>query len=218
MGGADPSIVPAGARWTQHSTLRLGMPCSSASSRHPRSQTRPSAVAATGAGGTSVAVTSVDARPRLDVRAVGWLAVFVGVALGAGALGALSTDPDWYRTLNRPSWAPPSWLFAPVWTALYVCMGAAAFWVWRVRGWSGGRVPLGLYAAQLALNAAWTPIFFGLREPAWALAELGLLWVVLLATVAAFARVRIGAAALLVPYLGWVTFAGLLNWQIVTLR
>lgn len=163
-------------------------------------------------------MSSAHAGRSFDLRAAGALALSIGLALAAGGLGGLTTDAAWYRTLRLPSWAPPSWLFGPVWTTLYVLMGVAAFLVWRQRARHEVRGPLLLYGAQLALNAAWTPIFFGLREPAWALAELVLLGLVLLATVFAFARVRPLAAALLVPYLAWLTFAGLLNWQIVMLQ
>jgi translocator protein len=147
-------------------------------------------------------------RPR---RVALVFALCLVLPLAAGAISGLATDPRFYLELERPSWAPPGWLFGPVWTVLYVLMGLASFWVWRVRGWSGARGALGLYGAQLALNAAWSPIFFGLRALGPALVELVLLWVAVVATIIAFARHARGAALLLVPYLGWVTFAGALN-------
>ena len=151
-------------------------------------------------------------------RAAGALVAFVAVTLAAGALGGIVTDPGWYQSLARPSWAPPPWLFGPVWTTLYVLMALAAFWVWYAKGFGGARTALTLYGLQLVLNAAWTPVFFGLREPAWALIVLVALWIAIAATIVAFARIRKGAAWLLVPYLAWVSFAGALNLQLVRLN
>lgn len=142
----------------------------------------------------------------------------IAIALGAGALGGLVTSPGYYEELTVPAWAPPGWVFGPVWTVLYVAMGVAAFWIWQARGFRGARGALAAYAVQLVLNAAWTPIFFGLREPAWALLELCALWVAVLVTIVLFARIRRGAALLLLPYLAWLTFAGILNWRIVVLN
>jgi tryptophan-rich sensory protein len=164
-------------------------------------------------------VTTAQTHLRLGdhVRNVAALALFVLTAMLAGGIGGLTTDPAWYQALNRPTWAPPGWLFGPVWTVLYVLMGVAAYWVWRAGGPHAKRA-LVLYGVQLVLNAAWTPIFFGLRAPAWAFAELVLLWGAIVATMLAFARVRRGAAAMLIPYLAWVTFAGALNLSIALLN
>lgn len=161
------------------------------------------------------------AEPQLrlgdHVRNVAALALSILVASSAGWLGALTTDVAWYRALERPDWAPPGWLFGPVWSVLYVLMGVAAFWVWRAGG-PRARGALTLYAFQLVLNAAWSPLFFGLRQPGWALLVLVVLWIAILATLVAFARIRRGAAYLLVPYLAWVTFAGVLDWRLWTLN
>lgn len=145
------------------------------------------------------------------------LAIFLGGSLLASLLGASSGGSDsWYAALNKPPWTPPGWLFGPVWTLLYVAMAAAAFLVWRTRGGFGGaRRELGLYAVQLALNAAWSPLFFGAHRPGLALFDIGLLWLVLAALVPLFFRVRRAAGLLLVPYLAWVTFASALNLSIV---
>jgi tryptophan-rich sensory protein len=150
-------------------------------------------------------------------RQAGALALSIALALGAGALGGWTTDAGWYASLDKPVFAPPGWIFGPVWTLLYFAMGTAAWWVWRTSGWRGAAGALSLYGVQLALNAAWTPIFFGLREMGWAFAELLALWVAIVATLVAFWRHRRGAGLLLVPYLLWVTFAGVLNlrlWQL----
>lgn len=133
------------------------------------------------------------------------------VPLGLGALGGLLTDSGWYVELQRPAFAPPGWLFGPVWTVLYSCMGTSAWLVWRAAGWRGAKQALTLYAAQLALNAAWTPIFFGLRQIGWAFGEILVLLGFIVATIVAFRRVDWRAAALLVPYLLWVAFASVLN-------
>lgn len=138
---------------------------------------------------------------------VGWLAAAFVPALAGAAFPA----PDYYRALSKPSWAPPPWLFGPVWTALYAMIGVSAWLVSR-RAASGGA--LGVWWAQLALNAAWTPIFFGLRAPGLALAAIAAMWVAIVATIVAFWRRRPLAAALLLPYLAWVSFAALLNLEI----
>jgi len=145
------------------------------------------------------------------------LAVLVIACEGVGIVGAGFTAPaiaDWYRSLERPSWTPPDWLFGPVWIALYALMAVAAWLVWRqgrVPGvWTAGA----LFGVQLALNAIWTPIFFGLRQPGWALLDILLLWAAILLTLVAFARVRPLAAGLLAPYLAWVTYAGALNFAL----
>jgi tryptophan-rich sensory protein len=135
----------------------------------------------------------------------------------AGALGALTTDASLYHALPTPEWAPPAWLFAPVWLTLYTAMGIAAWRVWtRPRSTARTRA-LGLFAVQLALNAAWSPVFFGLEAPRAALLVIALLWLAIASTIAAFGRVSRGAALLLVPYLAWVTFATALNAAIVWL-
>ena len=139
-------------------------------------------------------------------RLVLWLAA----AFVPAAIGAAFPAPAYYRGLRKPAWAPPPWLFGPVWTALYALMGVAAWLVAR-RGGPGTRRALALWGGQLALNAAWTPIFFGLRSPGAALAEIAALWIAVLGTVVVFARRRADAAALLLPYLAWVSFAAALN-------
>jgi tryptophan-rich sensory protein len=132
----------------------------------------------------------------------------------APAAGAWMTSSAWYADLVKPSWSPPGWLFGPVWTLIYVLMAVAAWLVWREGGWARQRRPLTLYIVQLVLNAAWTPIFFGLHQPGWALIEIVLLWVAIVATLLAFKPVRPLAAWLLAPYLAWVSFAAFLNFTL----
>jgi benzodiazapine receptor len=134
----------------------------------------------------------------------------VSAAAGIGGAGTAAGVRTWYPSLDRPSWRPPDEAFGPVWTALYAGNAVSAWLVWRADP-QGSRPALTLYGAQLALNAAWPLLFFGLKRPGLALVEIALLWVAILATVAAFARRHRGAALLLVPYLAWVTFALALN-------
>lgn len=141
------------------------------------------------------------------------LVLFLFLCLGIGSLGAAWTNlsvTTWYNDLHKPTWNPPNWVFGPVWTTLYVMMAIAAWLVWRERGLSSSKMPLALFAVQLALNAAWSGLFFGLRNPGLALGEIVLLWSAIVATTVSFARIS-GWASLLVPYLGWVSFAVVLN-------
>jgi translocator protein len=143
----------------------------------------------------------------------GWLAL----TFAAASLGALFLPGEWYAALKKPTWNPPNWIFGPVWTALYVAMAVAAWLVWRRGGMVEQRRPLTLFVVQLLFNALWSPLFFGMKRPAFALFDLGLLWLALTATLIAFSQANRFAGALLVPYLAWVTFAGALNfalWQL----
>jgi tryptophan-rich sensory protein len=150
------------------------------------------------------------------------LVVCLALPLGAAALGGAATASSvdtWYPELAKPAWTPPGWIFGPVWTVLYLMMGTASWLVWRERPRARALVDraLALYAAQLALNVLWSVVFFGLRRPGWAVAEIALLWLAILATLLAFRRVRPAAAWLLVPYLAWTTFAAALNGAIAWL-
>lgn len=136
------------------------------------------------------------------------LLLFLAGPFLAGLIGAQFGPDAWFEALVKPAWNPPSWVFAPVWTFLYLAMGVAAWLVWRQ---GGGAFPLLLWGAQLLLNTLWTPLFFGLHRAGLALADIVLLWLLLLATTAAFWRVTAVAGALLLPYLAWVTFAMALN-------
>ena len=144
-------------------------------------------------------------------RAALVLVALVLACHAAGALGALVTAAAWYRELARPSWAPPGWVFGPVWLTLYTMMGVAAWRVWRTPSGPARSRALGWFAAQLALNAAWTPVFFGLRSLGGGLVVIGLLVVAIAGTIRAFRVVAPRAAWLLAPYLAWVLFATALN-------
>jgi translocator protein len=149
---------------------------------------------------------------RLGSLAV--LAGFLGASLLAALLGSLATASSvgaWYAALAKPAWTPPNWLFGPAWTVLYVMMAVAAWLVWQRRGSEGAGAALALYGVQLAVNAAWSFLFFGLRSPALGLAGIAVLWVLIVLTIRAFRPIRPLAAGLLVPYLLWVTYAAALN-------
>lgn len=148
-----------------------------------------------------------------------WLALLGWVALAvlAGAVGAIaSLDARvFYGALVKPTWAPPGWLFGPVWTTLYVLMGIAAWLVWRTpTDVVTRRRALALFVTQLALNALWTWLFFAWRQGALAFGEIALLWLAVAITAWQFGRVRRLAAWLLVPYLAWVSFAAALTWAV----
>ena len=142
------------------------------------------------------------------------LVLWVLVALAAGWIGSNFMPGEWYASLAKPSWNPPSSVFAPVWTILYVLMGVAAWLVWREAGFSGARVALSLFIIQLALNALWSYLFFGAQKPMVAFIEIIVLWFAILATLVSFWKVRPSAGALLIPYLCWVSFASALNYQL----
>lgn len=132
----------------------------------------------------------------------------------AASLGAFFMPGEWYGVLKKPSWNPPGWIFGPVWTALYAMMAVAAWLVWKRGGFAAQRRPLMLFLVQLALNALWTPLFFGLHWMGVAFAEIVLLWLAIGVTLLSFHRINRIAAWLLVPYLAWVSFAAALNFEL----
>jgi tryptophan-rich sensory protein len=152
----------------------------------------------------------------------GWLLGFLGLTFTVATLGGAATSMSvgsWYRGLRKPSWNPPSWVFGPVWTTLYILMAVSA-WLTR-RGSaanlaqdSGGKAALLSWLVQLALNLAWSMIFFGRRSVGGGVATIVALWLAIAATAGLTARVTKPGAALLMPYLAWTTFAGFLNYRI----
>ncbi len=144
------------------------------------------------------------------------LILFLAICLGVGGLGAIVTEKSvrtWYPTLRKLPGTPPSWLFGPVWTTLYVLMAISAWLLWRQYHW-GARAALLIFFAQLALNLAWSGIFFGARMPGFAFAEIAILWLVILFNIYVFYRLDVLSAFLLIPYLLWVTYASYLNFGI----
>ena len=149
-------------------------------------------------------------RPLLGL--LGWIAVTF-VAAAAGTVASLQAD-RFYAALDRPSWAPPAAVFGPVWTALYLAMAIAAWLVWKPRGFAAARTALTLFLAQLACNALWSWLFFAWHQGALALLDIVVLWLLVVSTVVAFRRVRPSAAALMIPYLAWISFAAALNFSV----
>lgn len=145
---------------------------------------------------------------------IGWIALTFCAAL----TGFFIQPAGYYASLVKPAWSPPAWVFGPVWTVLYVLMAVAAWLIWRRGGWRTQRGPLMLYLLQLALNALWTPLFFGLRNPGLAFAGIVLLWLAIVAVTFAFFRAHRAAGWLLAPYGLWVTFAAVLNFSIWRLQ
>ncbi len=136
---------------------------------------------------------------------------FLAACLLAASTGIFFRPGQWYAGLAKPSWQPPNTVFAPVWSTLYLMIAVAGWLVWRADGFG---LPLALYFVQLVLNGVWTTIFFGRHRLDLAFYELVVLWIAIAATIALFAPVSGWAAALLVPYLAWVTFAGALNFAV----
>ncbi|MEU7928838.1 TspO/MBR family protein [Micromonospora sp. NPDC049107] len=156
---------------------------------------------------------SREAGPASGRRSRWALAAFAAAVFVAAAIGGLGVrgTTDEYASLRQPDWAPPSWLFGPVWTVLYALIAVAGWLVWRRVGFSPA---LWAWSAQLVLNAIWTPLFFGAGRYGLAFAEIVVMWLAIGLTVVLFARVSRVAAALLLPYWAWVTFAAALNLSI----
>jgi benzodiazapine receptor len=144
----------------------------------------------------------------------GFLVFTLAIGFVAGQVTAPNI-PTWYADLAKPSFNPPNWVFAPVWTTLYVFIAVAAWRIWLKAGWRARG--LALWLIQLALNFAWSFLFFGAHAPGAALADLVVLWLAIISTIAVFWRTDRAAGLLLMPYLLWVSFAGVLNywvWQL----
>jgi tryptophan-rich sensory protein len=160
----------------------------------------------------SVALRIVPSRVNPWLALAGWLLL----TTLAGILGALASvnARSFYSALDRPAWAPPAGVFGPVWTLLYNGMGVAAWLVWRERGFARARGALGLFLLQLGVNALWSWLFFAWHLGGAAFADILVLLALIIATLIAFARIRLAAAWLLAPYLAWVSFATALNWSV----
>jgi translocator protein len=159
---------------------------------------------------------AVASRPNQALGFVAWLALCIATS-GTGALASANAR-TFYADLVRPVWAPPGWVFGPVWSVLFLAMAIAAWLVWRVPQPSKARsVALSLFVVQLVANALWSWLFFAWHLGGLAFAEVLLLWLLIASTLFAFWRVKPAAGLLLVPYLAWVTFASALNctlWQL----
>ncbi len=148
---------------------------------------------------------------------IAMLVVAIAICFAAAGLGSMATASgldDWFADLEKPSFNPPNWIFAPVWTILYLMMAVAAWLVWQQAGFRNARLALSWFVVQLGLNLFWSVLFFGMREPGLAAIEMVLLWISIAVTISVFARHRPLAAWLMAPYLLWVSFAALLNFSI----
>ncbi len=142
------------------------------------------------------------------------IAIPLIIGLSGGAFTAAEI-PNWYAKLNKPTWQPPNWLFGPVWTTLYVLMGIALYLVWKSDAMlSLKQTAFILFAIQLTLNFFWSIIFFNQHQIGWAMAEIIVMWILILLTIFSFSKINNTAAWLLVPYISWVSFASLLNYTI----
>ncbi|WP_337877037.1 TspO/MBR family protein [Elioraea sp.] len=144
------------------------------------------------------------------------LGLFLLACFAAATTGAVFRPGPWYDRLDKPSWTPPDWAFPVAWTLLYIAIGVAPWLVWRAAGLAGAALPLAVWAVQLALNAAWSWLFFGLRRMDLAFAEVVALWLSIALMIALFLPISVTAGLLMVPYLVWVSFAAVLNlavWQ-----
>lgn len=150
------------------------------------------------------------------------LVMAILLSLSAGAIGSLFTVTgvdSWYVNINKPSFNPPSWIFGPVWTTLYILMGVALYLVWK----DGFKKPLvkesfNIFLIQLFFNALWSVVFFGLQSPGLALGVIMVLWIFILLTILKFYKINKIAAYLLAPYILWVSFASILNFAIFVLN
>ena len=145
------------------------------------------------------------------------IVIAILVCFSAAGLGGIATTAglkDWYPALAKPAWNPPDWIFGPVWTVLYLMMAIAVWMIWRQVGLERGKKPLLIFAVQLVLNTFWSVLFFGMRQPGWAFAEIIVLWLAIGLTIALFAKHSKLAAILMIPYWLWVSFAAVLNYTI----
>jgi len=145
----------------------------------------------------------------------------VVICLAAGFIGSIFTTPSiptWYASLIKPVISPPNYLFAPVWTILYILMGIALFLVWTAKGKDKTKSALIFFFVQLGLNSLWSILFFGLKMPLLAFLEIIVLWIFILLTMLKFFKIKKAAGWLLAPYLAWVSFASILNFLIFWLN
>ncbi len=151
-------------------------------------------------------------RSTQGIGLLGWIAItYAAAALGAWAS---TSAASFYASLALPSWAPPARVFGPVWTLLYAMMAIAAWLVWRERGGRRASPALSLYLLQLAINALWSWLFFGWKFGALAFADILVLITLVCTTIVVFARIHRVAAAMLLPYLAWISFAAALNFSV----
>jgi len=145
------------------------------------------------------------------------LIISIALAQTAGIIGSVFTAAGvrtWYVDLIKPAWNPPSWIFGPVWITLYALMGISAYLIWQQKGASGVKLALFIYGIHLILNALWSVLFFGLKNPALAFVEIIILLGFIIVTTVLFWKINSWAGILMLPYITWVTFAAFLNYTI----
>lgn len=142
------------------------------------------------------------------------LLAFLVLCFGVAGFGAYFRPGEWYARLAKPSWTPANRVFTPVWIVLYAMMAVAGWLVWREAGLAGAAMPLTLFVIQLLLNGIWSWLFFGLQRPDLAMIDIVALWLAIAATVVSFWGISPTASLVMVPYLAWVSFALLLNYEI----
>jgi tryptophan-rich sensory protein len=152
------------------------------------------------------------APPFRPAALLGWL-VLVFAFAGLGAAGS-SDAPTFYAQLAKPAWAPPAWVFGPVWTVLYLLMAVAIWQVWREAAHPGRSRAVALFLVQIVANALWSWLFFAWHTGLGAMVDVVLMWGLIVATMTAFRRIRPTAAWLMAPYLAWVSFAAFLTWTV----
>lgn len=165
-------------------------------------------------------MAEIKTRRPASTQAVG-LVISLMICFAAGGMGGLATTQGldaWYDTLNKPTWNPPNWIFAPVWTTLYGLMGIAVWLVWRGGDRKDVKSAITMFTIQLVLNSVWSVLFFGMQNPGGALIEIVVLWLAIVATTILFFRRSAIAGGLMTPYLLWVSFASFLNFTIWNLN
>ena len=143
---------------------------------------------------------------------IGWL-ILCFAASAIGAVASINAE-SFYSQLNQPSWAPPAWLFGPVWTALYILMAISAWLIWRIKGFRANSIALSIFIVQLILNSLWSWLFFAWQLGSLSFIDIILLWIFIILTLVYFWRIKPLAGVLLMPYLLWVSFAAVLNFSI----
>jgi tryptophan-rich sensory protein len=164
----------------------------------------------------------MDPFHRSALRSFPKLSAAILFCIIIGSLGSLvtTTGPgSWYTSLEKPFFAPPNWVFAPVWITLFILMGIALYLVWQCGTENRDvQIALGIFGVQFFLNVIWSFLFFGLQSPLLGLIDIILLWIMIAATIGAFYRVKKSAAYLLLPYIAWVTLATALNGAVYLLN
>jgi tryptophan-rich sensory protein len=167
---------------------------------------------------TFAAITGNPPNPGVSGhRTRSWIALVFSCllcVLGGAASGLVAPPGAWYQSLLKPNWTPPPWLFGPVWTILYIMIGVAGWMIWSSRKSPRGRAAFGLFALQLVLNFAWTPVFFGLHAPGPAFGVISALVACIAGTIVVTWRTERAASLLLIPYAAWVCFASALNFAL----